>query len=330
MTDKKDKSLQKQKPMEVEYQPFGSSDKIKLSMQIVKSYIATPTRSGKLPTDKDIVNFIMLCKARELNPFEGDAFLTGFDTSDGPKFQLITAHQAFLKRGVADQNYKGMESGVIVKDDDENITEREGDFLYPGDTLLGGWATVYFADDKLPIKRKLNLDKYNKGQATWKTNPAMMIVKCAEADALRSAYPNKVSGLYLREEIESTLDEREAISMPEEIPMPKAIEDKTTQAEPEPPQDEKKEPDPTPEPEEKENASQGISEPQIKPLTADQITQLKEICRKSKLEWPTMLDEFCHLKEYSGTVDIPEDEATTFADFIKSKKVDTISGGQNN
>ena len=43
-----------------------------------------------------------------------------------------------------------------------------------------------------------------------------------------------------------------------------------------------------------------------------------------------MLDEFCHLKEYSGTVDIPGDEATTFADFIKSRKVDTISGDQNN
>lgn len=202
----------------IEYLPFGNKDMIKLSLSIVKSYIATPTKQGKLPTDKDIMNFIMLCKSRELNPFEGDAFLIGFDTQDGPKFNLITAHQAFLKRAVADDNYDGMESGIVVKDENGVILDRQSDFIYPGDTLLGGWARVHDKTKSVPILRRLNLEPYNKGLAQWKTNPAMMIVKCAEADALRSAYPNRVGGMYLREEMDSQYsDSFKPIEMPKMI-----------------------------------------------------------------------------------------------------------------
>src|SRR5438045_9534432 len=59
------------------YAPFGAPEKdtIKLTPKIVMDLIAVPTRSGKTCSERDAIRFMMMCKARRLNPFEGDAFL---------------------------------------------------------------------------------------------------------------------------------------------------------------------------------------------------------------------------------------------------------------
>lgn len=64
--------------------PFGSKDEIKLSINIVKRLVAVKTKSGQTCTDDDAMKFIMMCKARALNPFEGDAFLIGYDSNQEP------------------------------------------------------------------------------------------------------------------------------------------------------------------------------------------------------------------------------------------------------
>lgn len=192
----------KQAPTEraVEFTPFGSDAAIKLTITMVQSIVATPTRLGHKPSDADCIKFMMLCKARHLNPFEGDAYLLGYDTNDGPKFSLITAHQVFLKRAEAEPQYDGMESGVIVLDKDGSIIEREGDFTVKGETLVGGWAKVYRRDRTRPMYRRLKLETFSTGKSRWAIDPAGMIVKCAEADALRSTFPTHLGGLYAREE----------------------------------------------------------------------------------------------------------------------------------
>lgn len=182
-----------------EFIPFMEKDAIKLSVGIVQDMICVPTKSGKTCTRRDALRFIALCKARQLNPFAGDAYLIGYDSNDGPTFSLITAHQALLKRAEVHPEYDGMESGVIVRCGD-TITDREGDFTFDGDILLGGWATVYFKSRSHPIKRRAKLSTYNQGYSRWKKDPAGMIVKVAEADALRSSFPSMLGGMYLEEE----------------------------------------------------------------------------------------------------------------------------------
>jgi phage recombination protein Bet len=184
----------------IEFVPFGAAESIKLSVSIVKTLVAVPTRSGKVPDDRDCIKFMMLCRARHLNPFEGDAFLLGYDTQHGPQFSLITAHQVFLKRAEASKDFDGMESGVIVRDADDHVLEREGDFTFKDESLLGGWAKVYRKDRTKPIYRRLKLETFSSGRSRWEKDPAGMIVKCAEADALRSSFPTHLGGLYMREE----------------------------------------------------------------------------------------------------------------------------------
>ena len=190
----------------IEYAAFGGDSKVKLTIRMVSDVIAVKTKSGVGPTLGDCYKFAMLCKARGLNPFEGDAFLIGYDCKDGAKFNLITAHQAFLKRAEVNPDFNGMESGIVVKDGDGKTIEKQGDFKEPAEALIGGWARVHFKTKTIPMFKKINLERFRKPFGVWNENPEGMIVKCAEADALRSAFPTKMGGLYLKEEVEKIED----------------------------------------------------------------------------------------------------------------------------
>jgi phage recombination protein Bet len=183
----------------MEFVPFGSQDKIKLSIAIVKNLIAVKTRSGKTCSDNDAIKFMMMCQARRLNPFESDAYLIGYDSKDGPTFSLITAHQAFLKRAEVNPEYDGMKSGIIVNEGGE-LKDLEGDFYTEGQTVVGGWATVFFKTRKYPMHKRVRLSRFQKSFGVWQDDGAGMIVKCSEADALRSSFPNMLGGLYIKEE----------------------------------------------------------------------------------------------------------------------------------
>ena len=65
---------------EIVFIPFGEREEITLKVGMVKSFFTTPTRAGNVPSDADVIKFMMLCKARDLNPWVGDAYLTGYDT----------------------------------------------------------------------------------------------------------------------------------------------------------------------------------------------------------------------------------------------------------
>lgn len=217
----------------IEFQPFGAADKIKLSVKIVQNFIAAPTRTGKTCTDRDAMKFLMLCQAQRLNPFAGDAFLVGYDGQNGPVFSLITAHQAFLKRAETCADFEGMESGIILQSETGEITERQGDFHLAEESVVGGWAKV-FRKGRKETYRRIRLDRFNTGKSQWEKDPAGMIVKCAEADALRSTFPTLLGGLYnegeivdissVRTTVEPPVGRFESLAAPSEDRPPLAVE----------------------------------------------------------------------------------------------------------
>jgi phage recombination protein Bet len=208
MSDNTLVSQQPTKREEVEYLPLGAADPIRLSVNIIRSYLTRPTRSGAVCDDRQAMKFIMLCKSRGLNPWEGDAFLVGFDGKDGPEFSLITAHQAFLKRAEQCPEFDGLQSGVIVQTAEGKCLDREGDFLFEEEKLLGGWAIVHRKDRRFPAKSRLALKARVKDNKFWRDDPAGMIVKCAEADALRMSFPTKLGGMYLEQRLEEAREEK--------------------------------------------------------------------------------------------------------------------------
>lgn len=199
-------STQLTKPNEeraVTYKPFGAADEIKLTVAIIQNLIAVKTKSKQTCGPQDAMKFIMMCQAQRLNPFQGDAYLVGYDTNDGPKFSLITAHQAFLKRAETSPDYEGMESGIILRNGESGVTEREGDFKLPDEEVVGGWAKV-FRKGRKPMYRRLSIAQRKPKYETpfWSPDKAPeQIVKCAEADALRATFPTLLGGLRIEGEI---------------------------------------------------------------------------------------------------------------------------------
>lgn len=199
----------------IEYVPFGAKDPVKLSVAIIKQYVAVKTRSGKTCDDQQAMKFMMLCLAQRLNPFAGDAFLVGYDkrNQDGsytPTFSLITAHQAFIKRAEENKDYEGMESGIIlINAQDNTVTEREGDFKLPTENVVGGWAKVYRKGRK-PTYRRLSIAAMKPAYDTpfWNEDKAPgQICKCAESQALRDTFPTLMGGMFLENEMQSaTID----------------------------------------------------------------------------------------------------------------------------
>lgn len=215
----------------IEYKPFQSNTTIAISAKMVRDYIAVPAKGqdGKeiWPDDRQCVKFILLCLARQLNPYEGDAFMLPFWNKNLSKHEwsLITAHNALLKRAEVHPHFDGKRSGIIVdppipclpckgngiiEGTDKlcprcqgvgSFDEVEGDYLPKDKTLLGGWCKVFYQDKKNPEYQRLKLSTYSKPWGNWSFDGAGMICKCAEAASLRSAFPNTMGGMYLREEM---------------------------------------------------------------------------------------------------------------------------------
>lgn len=198
----------------IEYLPFAKEDKnaqVTLTVAIVQSLLCVPTKQGAVCSAGQAWKFAKMCQAKGLDPYEGDAFLVGYDTKHGPMFSQITAHQAFLKRAELHPEYNGMRSGVVVIDKStKDVIEREGDMTLDSDILYGAWATVYFKTRAVPMYKRLKLTTFAQTYGRWMADPAGMIVKCAEADALRSAFPTMLGGLYCGSEMGMPESQREA------------------------------------------------------------------------------------------------------------------------
>jgi len=224
MVEKKNDAVAKKDEHGVEFVPFGGSDKLRLSASMVRQFIAVPTKSGALPSERDCVKFIMLCLGKRANPFEGDCFLIGYDSQNGPSFSLVCGLELFQKRASAEESYDGAESGVIVLGEQDLMVERPGTVVMDGEKIIGGWAKVYRKDRKQVEYKSVKFATYDTGRSRWGKDPAGMIVKVALSQALRAAYPTALGGLYTQEEMQRVTETgegmtvvKESVSMPTEI-----------------------------------------------------------------------------------------------------------------
>lgn len=192
---------------QVEFTPFLGKEPITLTARMVQRFLCRPTKSGKVCDHTQAVRFVMLCKARGLNPWEGDAYIVGYDAKDGPEFSLITAHQALLKRAEVHPEYDGMESGITVRrlvNDTPTLVDLPGEITeLPDDVLCGAWARIHVKDKRVPCYVRIRLDAFNKGFGRWQIDTTGMILKCAQAKALRTAFPNSFGGMYIEGEFEA-------------------------------------------------------------------------------------------------------------------------------
>jgi phage recombination protein Bet len=210
MTDA-EKKVAKFNETVVSYRALGEHEDTEIKVAHVRRFIAAKTRSGLEPTDGDIIKFMQLCKAMRLNPWTGDAYLLGYDSSDPnkpPTFTMIVAVQAMLKRAEINKEFDGIESGILVMADDNKIQQRAGQLKMPGEVVVGAWAKVFRKDRKVPFYATVNFSVYDTNKSRWKKDPAGMIEKVAISAALRKAFPSDVGSLYSADEMDHIVDGR--------------------------------------------------------------------------------------------------------------------------
>ena len=238
----------------VTYQVNGED--VNLSFQIVRNFL---TRGNAAVSDAEVIQFISLCRANQLNPFIGDAYMVKYQPRDGrpaEPAQMIISKAAFMKRGESAPQFIGYQAGIILLRD-KQVVEEEGSFFLPGDELVGGWAKVYRKDRQHPIVARVRLQEYNKGKSTWAAMPGTMIRKVAIAQAFREAFPFATEGMYTPEEMP---DEQG----PEPLPEANSIKPVFTEADAPAPEQQ-----PDPEPPEFTPDPEPVQQPDPEPAPAE-------------------------------------------------------------
>lgn len=189
------------KPLAVKYQT-DDGQKIVLTEAIVKRYLVSG--DGRV-TDQEVLAFLTLCKYRRLNPFLREAYLVKY--GDKSPASIVVSKDYYLRHATKNPKCTGFRAGVIVKNAEGSLEEREGTLVLPGEELLGGWATVYRDGWQVPLHHRVSLQEYERktkeGELTqsWAKMPATMIRKVALVQALREVFPEDFAGLYSPEEM---------------------------------------------------------------------------------------------------------------------------------
>jgi len=150
-----------------------------------------------------VLRFLWLCRLRGLNPFAGEISLIKY--SDREPAQPVLSYHVFVERAQQDENFAGLEAGLVVQRGDE-LTEVQGTCPAPTDQVVGAWCRVYRKDVETPFYVSVRLNEViqtrRDGQPMrpWRTMPCWMAWKVAVERCLRLAFPNVLSGVYGQEE----------------------------------------------------------------------------------------------------------------------------------
>ena len=186
-----------QSALSVSYEVLGTT--VELDLPFVKKYLVRGR--AELTSDQELVFFMNTCKMQKLNPLaQGEVYLIKYSKDDPA--QMVIGKDAYLRRAFDHPDYLHKKDGIVVQRGDQ-IIQKEGCCLYPGESLIGGWCRVYFMRNgkEREAFKEVAFSEYNKGMANWKSKPATMINKVAISQCVRDAFPKDYEGLYSEEEM---------------------------------------------------------------------------------------------------------------------------------
>lgn len=145
-------------------------------------------------------------------------------TDDELKLFLYTAQRRGLdplaqqihfikRRRQVDGQWKSFGTIQVGIDGFRAIADRTGKLagikrggIYEDGKLVAAWAKVWRNDWQEPAEETVRFEEYvqtkdGKAMGLWATKPETMLKKCAEAAALRMAFPQNLSGLYTPDEM---------------------------------------------------------------------------------------------------------------------------------
>lgn len=180
---------------------FGKMSKNQI--ELVKRTVA------KGASDDELRLFIQVCKGANLNPFLKQVFLVPrWDSNEGKEVRAIQVSIDGF-RAIAEESggYAGNEDAVFTGDETLEIEQgkekTKKTIKYP----LEAKVTVYkiVEGGRYAFSATARWSEYYPGGRLgfqWHIRPYLMLGKCAEALALRKAFPKLLSGMYAQEELD--------------------------------------------------------------------------------------------------------------------------------
>jgi len=168
-------------------------------VRVVKDVVAQGT------TDVELAFFIEVCRRTGLDPFSRQIYCTkrGADDDEGKKLTIQTGIDGFRALAERTGKYDG-QLGPFWCGPDGAWREAWLDDEYPPNAARVGvrrkdwrepvWAIAHYVE-------YVQLNRFKKPARMWEKMPANQLAKCAEALALRKAFPQDISGLYTHDEM---------------------------------------------------------------------------------------------------------------------------------
>lgn len=164
---------------------------------------------AKGATDDELKMFIQVCKGSQLNPFLKQVhFVKRWDSREGREVGAIQVGiDGFRSIAESSNQYAGNDDPIF---DGEKEIEYGKDPKKKITVPVKATVTVYklMEGQKMAFSATARWDEYYPGERIgfqWHNRPYLMLGKCAEALALRKAFPKLLSGMYAQEEMEKTV-----------------------------------------------------------------------------------------------------------------------------
>lgn len=187
----KDKAVAVVKGQETIAQEFGLTEN---QMELVKSQIA------KDATDDELRYFMTVSKKTGLDPFTRQIYAIKRNAKDadgawGKKMTIQTGIDGYRVIAARTDQLAGIDDAIY---DDETKT-------HPNKATVSVYRLMN--GERMPFTASARWAEYNQSTSPmWAKMPFLMLGKCAEALALRKAFPNELGDVYTTEEMTQAYD----------------------------------------------------------------------------------------------------------------------------
>lgn len=199
------------------------------SVNLTDADIKTLVEANIIPTGTpkaQVAVFARTCGERNLSPFSKQIYLMSRQTKQGMRYTTQTSIDGFRSISERTNKYAGSDDYVF----DEGISEYQmiKDKRLRPTTATATVHKILPNQQIFPIKATVRWEEYYPGGTQgfmWDKMPFLMLGKCAEALALRKAFPEQLGSIYISEEMqqaENTVVETQAevIEQPKEVEPP--------------------------------------------------------------------------------------------------------------
>jgi len=136
------------------------------------------------------------------NPFTREIWAVKY-TKDKPA-SIFLGRDFYRRKAEELENYNGHYADAVYSKDNFKVVNGTPEHSYnlaDRGSLIGAYCLVHRKNVKFPFFIFVKFSEYNKGFSNWKIMPHTMIVKVAEAQALRGAFQGIFKGTYDESEI---------------------------------------------------------------------------------------------------------------------------------